>query len=113
MNRHQEEAYFSGKNFFKSGKFLIENVVDIGVQLTSTYSYMIDGSFILERENDFLFVDGRTSGPVRWMLIDSSPERQQNADSLIALGVPMVSISEARINIDQADVPLLNITEHR
>jgi len=50
---------------------------------------------------------------VRWMLIDSSPERQQNADSLIALGVPMVSISEARINIDQADVPLLNITEHR
>ena len=102
------EAHFAGTTIFKDGEFLKECSVD--AEHVAINAYKLAGSFLVNRNGDYLFMDGRITGPVRWVLIDSSPEQYNNAMSLHVLGVPIVSVEEAQKNYVDSGVPMLNVT---
>jgi len=106
--KNEGEVHFAGKNLFKDGEFL--KAVSITPGITSICAYKILGSFIVKRDADYLFMDGRVTGPVRWVLIDCSSEQQRNAISLSKLGVPIVSEEDAQRNYTDAGIPMLDVT---
>jgi hypothetical protein len=105
-------AIFAGRVLARCGEHLIEQIpISTGtVQAMQFRAYQIDGSF-LARSSDglaWIFMDGRTGGPVRWQLCDSSPHRDENARYLADLGVPVVDFVFP--GTQKAGVPVVDVT---
>ena len=105
-------AIFAGRVLARCGEHLIEHIpISTGtVRAMQFRAYQIEGSFLAQSLDGsaWIFMDGRTGGPVRWQLSDSSPHRDENARYLADLGVRILDADPAKFK--RAGVPVVDVT---
>lgn len=114
------EAYFAGRIFIlyeQNGiQFLMWGKHSIpfggnGLAISKTVAEPVAGAFLAPLKNGWLLVSGRgTYSAVRHTFFDESPEAAANAESVQALGVPVISIEEGQNRVREEGGIILSIT---
>lgn len=70
-----------------------------------------DGAFLCKLDTGWIFVVGASeSSNFRHTFFDDSPQADDNAKNMHALGVPVLDLEEAKKQVQEARVPLRSIT---
>jgi hypothetical protein len=115
MDDDATEATFAGRVLVRDGEFLIECELPgagSGVRLAAFRSYQLDGSFLVPAPDGlaWIFLDGRTDGPVRWRLVDTGPDRDDGARQMADLGVRVLDVEQAQAEFAAAGIPIMDVT---
>lgn len=115
------DAYFAGRIFVlyeQNGiQFLMWGTHSIPfdgkgqLALSTTVAEPVAGAFLAPHENGWLLVAGRGKySAVRHTFFDESPEAAANAESVQALGVPVISVEEGQERVREDGGIVLSIT---
>jgi hypothetical protein len=114
MDDDATEAIFAGRVLVRCGDHLVEQIPisTSAMRAMQFRAYQIEGSFLARSPDGsaWIFMDGRTGGPVRWRLCDSSPHRNENAGHLADLGVRVLDVEQAQEEFKAAGGTLLDVT---
>lgn len=117
-NQHAREATFAGTLFVLSQdeRHLItcdaptpaENAT---VRITATFAVPVRDAFLLSQTGRWVLVGGWNDGTNRRAsYFDDSAERDQNARSLMTLGIPVLGLDEANANVQRVGLHIDSIT---
>lgn len=117
----ENEAFFAGRIFVhgeqNSYRFLMWGTHSMptdnegGMSFSTTIAEPAEGAFLCKLETGWLLVMGAGErSPVRHTFLDASLEAEENAASVVSLGVPALTIEEGNDRVRKDGVMLYSIT---